>query len=118
MAPAGANPTRNLQILIYGQALICIIGNLFVFVVSWFPASLQSTLHTTTNVVPSLVGPLVAMSCYAAGAVLWLWEFYIAPALGYKVEVLQETREGLNVHMTFNVSILHCHPKADPLTVA
>jgi hypothetical protein len=86
------------------QAVLYVLSNLFVFIVSWFPASLQNTFHTKARIVPSFVGPVVAICCFAAGAVLWLWDLYIAPAMGYRMEVLQETKEGLNIHLSFNVS--------------
>ena len=70
----------------------------------WFPASLQSTLNTKARLVPSFVGPVIAMCCFALGAILWLWDVHIAPMLGYRTEALQETKDGLDIHMSFNVS--------------
>jgi len=80
------------------------MANVFVFVVSWFPASLQDTLHTKKRVLPTYIGPLATICVFGAGALLWVWDLYITPALGYRVEVMQERTEGLNVHMTFCVS--------------
>jgi hypothetical protein len=95
------------RLLVYPLCLLYVLANLFIFVVSWFPASLQNTLHTKARVVPSYVGPVVTMCCFAAGAVYWLWDLYLAPALGYRREAMQETREGLEIHMQFDVGGLH-----------
>lgn len=80
---------------------IYIVANLFVFVVDWFPASLQNTLHTKERVVASWVGPTVGTACFAAGAAYWLWDRHILHFLGYDSEPLQERTEGLTVHITF-----------------
>jgi len=101
-APHGASlKKKTAKYLVYGQAVLYILSNLFIFVVSWFPASLQNTLHTKARVLPSFLGPLATMCCFAVGVLMWVWDLYIAPEFGYKVEVLQERREGLHVHMTF-----------------
>lgn len=84
---------------------IYIVANLFVFVVDWFPASLQNTLHTKERVVASWVGPTVGTACFAAGAAYWLWDRHILHFLGYDSEPLQERTEGLTVHITFEVSL-------------
>jgi len=55
--------------------------------------------------VPTYAGPVVAVSCFVAGIVWWLWRLHIAPALGWIVVPLQERTEGLNVYMTFEVRI-------------
>jgi hypothetical protein len=95
--------TRFGRLLVYPLAFLYVLANLFVFVVSWFPANLQNTLHTKARIVPSYVGPVVVICCFATGAVYWLWDLYLAPALGYKREVLQEIKEGLEIHMHFYV---------------
>lgn len=92
--------------MVYPLTILYILSNLFVFVVSWFPASLQNTLHTTARVVPSYVGPVVTICCFAAGAVYWLWDLHLAPALGYRREVRQELRDGLEIHMQFDVGVI------------
>jgi hypothetical protein len=89
--------------VVFPLTIIYILANLFVFVVSWFPASLQDTLHTKSRVTPSYVGPTVSMATFAAGAVYWLWDCHILRWLGYRLEPLQEYRDGLVIHMAFNV---------------
>ena len=84
---------------------VYIVINLFVFVVDWFPASLQNTLHTEKRVVASWVGPTVGTVCFAAGAAYWFWDRHILPFFGYELEPLQERTEGLTVHITFEVSL-------------
>ena len=85
--------------------VLYIVANLFVFVVDWFPASLQNTLHTKEHVVASWVGPTVGTSCFLAGAVYWLWDRHVLRFLGYEMEPLREWTEGLTVHITFEVSL-------------
>ena len=105
--PKGSR-TKIGRFLVYPLTFIYVLANLFVFVVSWFPASLQNTLHTKARVVSSYVGPVVTICCFAAGAVYWLWDLYLAPVLGYRREALQETRDGLEIHMSFDVcGLLH-----------
>ena len=84
---------------------IYIVTNLFVFVVDWFPARLQNTLHTKARVVAPWVGPTVGTACFAAGAAYWLWDRHILRFFGYEMEPLQEHTEGLTVHITFEVSL-------------
>lgn len=88
--------------LVVPLTVIYILANLFVFVVSWFPASLQDILNTKSRVTPSYVGPTVSMATFAVGAVYWFWDCHILRWLGYRLEPLQEYRDGLVVHMAFN----------------
>jgi hypothetical protein len=88
---------------LYPYTIIYILANVFVFVVSWFPSSLQDTFHTKSPVVSSFVGPTVSVSFFAAGALYWLWDRKILKRLGYRLEVLAEHQEGVTVQMTFNV---------------
>ena len=92
------------RLLVFPFAAIYVLFNLFVFVVSWFPARMQSTMHTEARVVPPLVGPVIVITCFGAGAIYWLWDLHIAPMLGYRTEALQEAHNGLDVQMSFNVS--------------
>lgn len=88
----------------YPLAILYVLTNLFVFIVSLFPASLQNTLHTKSRVVPSFVGPVVTISCFVAGVVYWLWDRHILRILGCRLYPRQEQKDGLTVHMTFDVS--------------
>ena len=106
-SPQGSR-SRVGRFLVYPLTFLYVLANLFVFVVSWFPASLQNTLHTKARVVPSYVGPVVTICCFAAGAVYWLWDLHLAPALGYRREARQEIRDGLEIHMQFDVGGILC----------
>ena len=89
---------------VFPLTVIYVITNLFVFVVDWFPASLQNTLHTKERVVAPWVGPTVGTACFAAGAAYWLWDQHILRWLGYELEPLRECTVGMTVHITFHVS--------------
>ena len=84
--------------------VIYIVANLFIFIVNWFPASLQDSLHLTSRVVPSYAGPTVGTAVITAGGVYWIFDRHILRLLGYKMEPLQEYQEGLTVHLSFHVS--------------
>ena len=90
---------------IFPLTIVYIIANLFVFVVIWFPSSLQNMLHTRESVVAPWVGPLVGTACFATGAAFWMWDRYGLRLLGYELEPLQERIDGMTVHITFQVSV-------------
>jgi hypothetical protein len=111
--PQGSR-TRVGRFLVYPLSFLYVLANLFDFVVSWFPVSLQNTLQTKPPVVPSYVGPVVTICCFAAGTVYWLWGLFLAPALGYRREAQQENRDGLEIRMLFDVGrLLHFLTDAD-----
>ena len=94
--------------LFYVFALIYLVSNLFVFIVSWFPGDFQQivlSLQPNQQVVSSFVGPVIVSSCIVAGIIHWLCDLYVLPWLGYSVRPLQESREGLNIKITFGVSV-------------
>lgn len=74
------------------------------FIVSWFPVSIQSTVYSKERLVPPLVGPVAVIACLGGGAMYWLWNLHIAPLLEYRIEALQESHNGLDVQMSFHVS--------------
>ena len=88
----------------FALTVVYIIANLFVFVVDWFPSSLQDTLGTKERVVASWVGPTLGTACFAAGAAYWLWDRYALRWLGYELEPLRERTVGMTVHIEFHVS--------------
>ena len=88
------------------MTVIFILANLFLFIVSWFPASIQDTLHTQAPVISFYLGPTVSTACLAAGALYWFWDQHVLRLLGYRLEPLQEYVEGLEVHLSFNVRFL------------
>lgn len=88
--------------LIYPLTMIYVLANLFVFVFSWFPSE---TFHAQRQVVSSFLGPAVVISCVLAGAAYWFWDRHLLQLLGYRLETLQEYNEGLDVHLSFKVSL-------------
>lgn len=95
--------------ILYPLVVIYILANLFVIVVCWLPSDEQVTLHTKGFVLPSFAGPLVGTVFFVAGAVYWVWDLHILPALGLRMEVLAEYQVEFTVHLTFRVS--HSHNK-------
>ena len=85
--------------------VIYIVANLFIFIVNWFPASLQDSLHLSSKVVPPYAGPTVGTAVIVAGAVYWIFDRRILRLLGYTMEPLQEYQDGLTVHLSFHVSL-------------
>lgn len=97
--PQGSS-SRIGKAMIYPLAIIYVLSNVFVFVVSWFPANLDRMFRNQV-VVSSYVGPAVVMACFGAGALYWVWDLHVLPYFGYTTDVLQERRDGLEMHMTF-----------------
>jgi len=89
--------------LIFPLAAIYICANLGVFILSWFPANLQDSFPTAPKVVPSYVGPIAGMSCFAAGAVCWLWDRQILSRLLYVLVKGKEDINGLDIYVYFTV---------------
>jgi hypothetical protein len=88
---------------IYFLAALYVLMNLFVFAMIWLPSNLQKALNSSSPILPSFLGPTVGISCYAAGALYWVWDRKILKALGYRLEPLKERQEGNIVRITFNV---------------
>ena len=91
--------------MIYTQAIIYLAPAIMIFIVSWLPARIQESQNSKGSVLPTYLGPLIVMLCYTVGILLWAWDLHILPVLGWKMEPLQEERNGLTIHMTFQV----CH---------
>jgi hypothetical protein len=77
-------------LLVYPLTVIYIVANLFVFIVSWFPADLQKPLYTNSPIITSYAGPTATVIIYAIGALYWGWDLHILRALGYDFKKLQE----------------------------
>jgi hypothetical protein len=77
-------------LVVYPLTVIYIVANIFVFIVSWFPASLKTSLHTNSRLITSYAGPTTGVIIYAAGALYWGWDLYILPILGYNFKKLRE----------------------------
>lgn len=103
----GEDKSLFARITLYAQASIYLTSSVMIFVVSWFPAKMQETPQTNELILPTYLGPLVVMLCYAVGVLLWGWDLHILPVLGWKMEPLQEERIGLTIHMTFQVWYSH-----------
>lgn len=76
--------------MIYPLTVIYILANLFVFIVSWFPPDLQTSLLTNSPIVTSYAGPATGVLIYAVGALYWAWDLHILPAFGYHFQKLSE----------------------------
>jgi hypothetical protein len=101
--PWGTDKSIFGKLMIYTVAFIYLASNVMMFVMSWLPAEMQETLFSKGHIIPTYLGPLLGILYYVVGILLWVWDFYILPALGWKMEPLQEERLGLTVHMTFQV---------------
>ncbi|OXV09351.1 hypothetical protein Egran_02879 [Elaphomyces granulatus] len=76
--------------VIYPLTVIYILTNLFVFIVSWFPPDLHTSLLTKSPIVTSYAGPATGVLIYAVGALYWAWDLHILPAFGYHFQKLSE----------------------------
>jgi len=63
--------------------VIYVLCNVFVLVVSWFPASLGVALGTTQPTLPYYTGPVAGLCVIGFGILWWAWDTYIAQAFGY-----------------------------------
>jgi hypothetical protein len=89
--------------LVYPLAVIYILVNLGVFVLSWVPANLQDSFPTASKVVPSYAGPIAGVACIGAGAICWLWDRQILRRLLYETVKTQEQIVGLDIYVYFKV---------------
>lgn len=88
--------------LIYPLAVIYVFSNIFVLVVPWFPVNLHK-IFNGHQAVSSYAGPVTVIASFAAGFVYWIWDVHFLPWFGYKTESLQEHRDGLDMHILFQV---------------
>jgi hypothetical protein len=100
---------------------ICL--NAFVLILTWFPANLQETTHTSTENLPYYTGPVVGLIIIGFGVLWWGWDNLILPWLGYEFWRVEEdkycekwNREILSI--VFHVSRFFCHLKFTILTVS
>jgi hypothetical protein len=70
--------------------VIYVSSNAFVLILSWFPANLQSTTHTTQATLPYYTGPVTALGIISFGIFWWTWDTHICPFLGYIFETREE----------------------------
>ena len=72
------------------MALIYVITNLAVIVLSWFPVDVQQTLGTAVPVLPYFTGPIAALCLLAFGALYWCWDLHVLPFLGYTIKIVPD----------------------------
>jgi len=87
-------------------AVIYVLSNAFVLILSWFPANLQSITRTTEPTLPYYTGPVTGLGIIAFGIMWWGWDTHILPFFGYHfhVEEYEEKSEkwGVDIfHLNF-----------------
>ena len=65
-------------------ALVYVVMNAFVLILSWFPLNERKMLHTSTPVLPYFTGSVAGMAMLAFGVLWWLLDHYLLPKLGYR----------------------------------
>jgi hypothetical protein len=70
--------------LLVPLTVIYILGNIFVLVVSWFPASFQVDLGTSHSTLSNYTGPIAGICVIGIGVLWWAWDTYIAEFFGYR----------------------------------
>jgi len=92
-------------------AVIYVLSNAFVLILSWFPANLQSITRTTQQTLPYYTGPVASLGIIAFGIMWWTWDTRILPYLGYHFRV--EESEELNERWQMNILCLNFHRELD-----
>jgi len=92
-------------------AVIYVLSNAFVLILSWFPANLQSITRTTEPTLPYYTGPVTGLGIIAFGIMWWGWDTHILPFFGYHfhVEEYEEKSEkwGVDIfHLNFYVRFI------------
>lgn len=83
--------------------LLFVLANLFVLILSWWPANLQNSLHIKSPILPSVAGPIVGTVFLLAGAVYWFWDLHALRGIGYTWKVEETEPDGGKVEMLFTV---------------
>jgi hypothetical protein len=86
--------------------MIYIASNAFVLIISWFPANLQETTHTTGATLPYFTGPVASIGIIVFGIVWWTWDSHILPALGYSFWTTEDEPE---YSQKWRVEVLRVH---------
>jgi hypothetical protein len=86
--------------LLVPLTVIYIASNAFVFVLGWFPSSLQDITGETS--LPYYTGPVAAVAVMGFGVLWWAWDLHILRALGYSFYSDEETeyRENWKAEVT------------------
>lgn len=90
-------------------ALVYVIMNAFVLILSWFPLDEQRVLHTSKPVLPYFTGPVAGLALLAFGGVWWLSDNCILPKFGYRFWTKEESEyspfwRGYILRVSFYVS--------------
>ena len=67
-----------------------VAANAFVLVFSFYPSDRQPNVDRASQIISALIGPMAGHCVLALGVLLWLWDLYILPRLGYIFEVDEE----------------------------
>lgn len=88
-------------------AVIYVLSNAFVLILSWFPANLQSVTRTKQQTLPYYTGPVAGLGIIAFGIMWWTWDTHILPFLGYHFEVKES--EEWSDRWQMNIFYLNFH---------
>ncbi|KUJ16668.1 amino acid transporter, partial [Mollisia scopiformis] len=86
--------------------VIYVASNTFVLAVSWIPANLQQTTHSTGSNLPYFTGPVAGLGVIAFGISWWCWDLHVLPFLGYKFWTEEDE---LEYSEEWNVKVLTVH---------
>lgn len=67
-----------------------VAANAFVLLFSFYPPDRQPNVKRSSQIFSALIGPIAGHCVLALGVLLWLWDLYILPRLGYIFEVDEE----------------------------
>ena len=85
------------------MALLYTVANFCYFVFMWVTSAVGYMAHADPKLVPSVKWPALGFGMSVLGALFWLWDRYILPALGYRFESQSEHLSGYVVEMNFVV---------------
>ena len=67
-----------------------VAANAFVLFFSFFPPDRQPNVERSSQIFSALIGPIAGHCVLTFGVLLWVWDLYILPRLGYIFEVDEE----------------------------